>query len=505
MSRPNILLIISDDVGLDMSTGMYPGMIEQLVSQYGPEGFNHPEWQKIDGHPASTPNLDAFAQQGMRFTANWANPFCSPTRASLLTGLNASQTNVATYADALDQGHDSFVRWLSDAGYATAVFGKWHMAGLPGQGDAPDYPGMKPAEAGFDWFQGNMHAALPTFWEWEEHQQDGSMPANQWRTEQPVPRSLPGIAETRNASVVKVAETIDWIRERERVEPDRPWFGWLAFNLSHATANQQPSAMMIPELDLLNEETQAEVRACGGEFGSRNTGDCSGETQFRAMTNALDTLMGHLLGTLDEVDPNTIVIFVGDNGTPMYGRPQLDHIDNMYITRTARGKGTAYEGGALVPLVVRGPGIAPGSVSDEFTHVVDLFPTILEMAGLDVPEQVSSGADGGQTDLFGVSLMPILYGDSSAVRDPDRGFVITESTNLMTGGTKVVGIRNAHYKLVCTDDAGNCEFYDIAADRLEQYPLEQPASCDTSAQLTTSDPAWHFCFLQDAVANRSLL
>ena len=146
--QPNILLVIADDIGVDMTTQMYPGLIEHLQAQYGPDGFDNPDWRKIDGHPTSTPVLNAFARQSMRFTANWANPFCSPTRASLLTGLNTAQTHVATYADALDQSYDSFVTQLGKAGYATGVFGKWHMAGLEGRGQAPDYPGMKPAEAG---------------------------------------------------------------------------------------------------------------------------------------------------------------------------------------------------------------------------------------------------------------------------------------------------------------------------------------------------------------------
>ena len=151
--RPNILLIISDDVGLDVTPGLYPGLTERLMQLYGPQGRNHPDYPQIDGRPASTPVLNRFARQGMVFTDAWAQPYCSPTRASLLTGLFASKTNVLTYADPLSQNHDSFVSRLKDqGGYGTAVFGKWHMAGLPGR--QRDYPGMKPKEAedvSFSW------------------------------------------------------------------------------------------------------------------------------------------------------------------------------------------------------------------------------------------------------------------------------------------------------------------------------------------------------------------
>ncbi|WAT17284.1 sulfatase-like hydrolase/transferase [Aurantiacibacter sp. MUD11] len=495
--RPNILLIISDDVGTDVTSDMFPGLIERLQATYGADGFDHPQAGRIDGHPASTPVLDAFAASGMTFSQTWAQPFCSPTRASILTGLNVRQHGVATYADALDQSHTSFVQALSDAGYATAVFGKWHMAGLPNP-NGEDYPGMKPREAGFDYFSGNMHAALPTFWDWELQVQDAETAPGEWRSSPAPARSLPGVAPTTNAGVVKVAELLDWMEERE-AEPERPWFGWLAFHLSHATIDQDPSAMMIPEADLLDAATRAEVEACGGTYASQDVGQCSGEAQMRFMTNAMDTLIGHVLRA---VPPNTYVIYVGDNGTPMYGRPQLDFIDNMYITREARGKGTAWQGGALVPLAIAGPGIPAGSSNGEISHVADLFPTILQLAGLNVPERVSNGTRGGTTTLAGRSLAPLLFGRAESVRDPQSDVVLTESVNLMTGGTRVVGIRNARYKLVCADDPADCEFFDIAADPLEQYPLATPESCAAGGGRGVE--ASNYCTLRGALAAESI-
>ena len=101
--RPNILLIIMDDVGMDVTTDMYPGLIDDLTKKYGPGGLNHPGFRAINGSPASTPNLDRLAEQGMVFANTWAQPFCSPTRASILTGLFAVKANVLTYADPLAQ------------------------------------------------------------------------------------------------------------------------------------------------------------------------------------------------------------------------------------------------------------------------------------------------------------------------------------------------------------------------------------------------------------------
>jgi len=504
--RPNILLVIADDVGMDATTNMYPGMIAELVKQYGPSGLNHADYRKIDGKPASTPVLDKFARQGMRFTNVWAHPFCSPTRATILTGLYAAKTKVANYADPLSTKHTSFVRALRDeAGYSTAAFGKWHMAGLPGK--PVDYPGMKPKQAGFDLFKGNLHAAITSFWDYEYVVQDAETPADKWRTEPMPTKSLPGIAPTNYAPVVKVADTLEWIRAREAENPQKPWFVWMAFNLSHTTIRQQPSAMAVPNADTLDAKSYAEMKECGGTFGSNTVGNCSGEALNRAMTNSLDTIFGKLLDAVDAIDSNTYVVFVADNGTPMYGRSQLDFIDNMYITRKGRGKGTAFESGARVAMAIRGPKIAANSQAGAFVHVADLFSTILGFAGLTAPKTVSDGAGTGTVPLDAVSLAPVLFKKAKTVRDPNMGYILTETENLMTGGTRMVGVRNATYKVVCTGGANDCLFYNLVKDPLEEYPLAKPESCAGYAggKWTPKDPEWHYCRLTDVVAKESFM
>lgn len=499
---PNILLVIGDDIGLDLGTGMYPGLVQRTARQYGPQGLKHPGAATIAGKPASTPTLDGLARQGVAFSQAWAQPFCSPTRASILTGLFAAKTNVINYTDPLSQHHTSFVQRLKDqAGYSTGLFGKWHLAGMPG--GAVSYPGMKPKEAGFDVFKGNLHAAIKTYWDYDYIEQDATTAPGQWRTGAPPARALPGIAPTTMSGVVQVADALEWIRAQEREQPGKPWLAWVAFNLAHATIVQQPSAMMVPEADTLDAAALAEMRSCGGRFGSMDTGACSGEAVMRAMTNSMDTLIGKLLAGVDALDRNTIVIYLGDNGTPMYGRPQLDFIDNLYITRKGRGKGTAYESGVRVPLAVRGPGVTAGRVRSEPVHVADLFPTILQLAGLVAPAQVSNAQGNGTLAVDGRSLVPLLSGTARPVRDPDQGYLLTESLNLMTNSTRQVAARNARYKTICTEKvtAQSCEFYDLVKDPLEEYPLPRPAHCDAPG--SQRDPSWHYCRLSALIATES--
>jgi arylsulfatase A-like enzyme len=504
--RPNILLVIMDDVGLDVTTDMYPGLINALEKQYGPSGLKNSKAEAIHGRPASTPNLDTFAQKGMVFGNAWVQPFCSPTRASILTGLFAVKANVLTYADPLSQNYTSFVRILKDqGGYSTGIFGKWHLAGLP----ANNYSGMKPKEAGFDIFKGNMHAALNTYWDYDYMEQDDKTAPGEFRTGKPPIKSLPGIAPTTYAPVVQAADALEWISAREKENPNKPWFAWVASNLSHATTSSQPSQMPGPNKDTLDGRTLDEMTTCGAKFGTMDTGKCSGEAVMRAATNSLDTVFGKLLAKVDALDPNTYVIVLGDNGTPMYGRPNLDFIDNMYITIKGRGKGTAYESGARVALAIRGPKIAAGKRSDEYVDAVDLFSTILAFAGLEAPKQVPTGDGKGKQSVDGVSLAPILFNRAKTVRDPNQGYLLTESLNLMTNSTHQVGARNATYKVICNETVKNqdCVFFNLNADPLEEYPLAKPESCADyqNGKWTAKVPEWHFCRLQEVIAKESFL
>jgi arylsulfatase A-like enzyme len=194
----------------------------------------------------------------------------------------------------------------------------------------------------------------------------------------------------------------------------------------------------------------------------------------------------------------------------MYARPNLDFIDNMYLTKTGRGKGTAYESGARVPMAIRGPGIAKNSSSDAWVDTADLFATILDFAGLETPKLVVDSAGTGKIAVDSVSLSPILFRNARATRDADKGYLLTETVNLMTADkTRQAGARNGTYKIVCTNGfaSKDCQFFNLAKDPLEEYPLEKPAGCAdyVAGKWKPAEPKWNYCRLNEVVAKESFM
>jgi arylsulfatase A-like enzyme len=481
--RPNIFLIIADDVGLDVTTNLYANLIEDLLVLYGPSGHDHPNYADIDGRPASLPVLtDRLAQQGIVFSNAWAQPLCSPTRATLVTGLFEEKTRVLAPGDPMSSHHTTFVQLLKESSYSTALFGKWHLGATNSSGNK--ISGVLPKEAGFDLYKGNNGGGLTTFWSYTYHVQDDATTETYVRAETTPSKSLPGIASTTFAPVVKGADAIEWINARQAENPAKPWFVYLSFNEAH-------SPMHVPNADTLDATSLADLGGCGtpGTTGAL----CSHKVRMRAMSNAMDTVIGKVLDAIDALSSDTYVIFIGDNGTDVSTTAGGNCIDNMYLTTTGRGKGSVYESGARVAMAIRGLGIAAGSRSGEFVHVADLFATILTLAGL-TPPATNFSSTGAEVDSDSVSLTPILFGSASTVRDPNEGYILTE---VNWNGLKV-GARNATYKVVCNfnTNPSNCTFYNLATDPLEEYPLTKPGSCPSG---TPSDSAWHYCRLIDVI------
>ena len=432
-SSPNILVIIGDDMG-----------VETLAS-FG-----------VGAQTPKTATLDALAQQGVSFGNMWAQPVCSPTRATILTGRYGFRTGVGAPTGDRDArgampepppvpagvvefgmgagmgggmaGADGGARWgitldeftltqgfaaRPDLGYDKAAIGKWHLADV--RNGWQNHPNL----VGFDHFSGLVRCCVESYFAWV-HLENGEF-------------------STRTGYAVsdKVDDAIEWLGNPS--ERDAPWFLWMAFNTPHTPIHMPPD-------DLLQSDF-SDVFADGAQPDNRR--------YFDAMIEAMDTEIGRLLDHIGpEVLENTYVLFIGVNGTG----------SNVVQApfRTGHAKGSVYNGGIHVPFLVTGPGVARGATSDALVNSTDLFATILEMAGIDVGEVVPAGIK-----LDSVSLFPYLA-------DPDREsirewvYAGAFMTDLGVGSGEFT-MRNDRYKLLV--DEGIEHFFDLQADPYEHNDL----------------------------------
>ena len=434
-AAPNILLIIGDDMG-----------VETLAS-YG-----------LSEQAPATATLDALAGEGVRFTNFWAQPVCSPTRATVITGRYGFRTGIGrpvgsgpmppppgipagSPAESRNEPNPALasdralprpfllleeytlpmaLKAHADPGYATAAFGKWHLAG-EGNGWI-DHPNL----TGFDHFAGLMGGGPESYFAWRKV----------------VNGEVTGTVGY--APQDKVDDAIAWLDERG----DQPWFLWFAFNLAHTPMHMPP-----------REFWQADF----SDVDSSEMPPESWRSAFEAMLEAMDTQIGRLLAALSPaVRDNTYVIFMGDNGTwgPVIGPP----------FRNGRAKGTVYEGGVNVPLIVTGPGVAEDSVSEALVNSTDLFVTIMEMAGMDPGEAVPEEVTHDSVSFFEALSVPAapsrrewIYADEFF-----GGFDGVEGADY--------AMRNDRYKLVRFE--GVEEFYDLREDPYEYENLLEDGLTD---------------------------
>jgi arylsulfatase A-like enzyme len=401
--RPNIVFILADDLGW-RDTGVYGSRF------------------------CETPHIDRLAAGGMRFTRAYAAPLCSPTRASVLTGLHTARHGITgavghveketlepslrtkaqpgrkflepESATRLRLEHVTLAEALRGAGYATGHFGKWHLGRAPYGAAAQGFDTVVPA--GY-WAPGPPGAYLAP-----------------WRFPKPG-EALPGKPgdhiEDRLAT-----EAIAFMRANR----DRPFFlNYWAFSV-HGPWGGKPE---------LIEKYRARVRP----------DDPQKCPTYGAMVQSLDENVGRLAGALGElgIADRTIVVFVSDNGGNMYS--EVGGVPPTSNAPLRAGKATVYEGGTRVPCIVAGPGVArPGTVSDAFVSVEDFFPTLLELAGVPAPAK--------QT-LDGMSFAPVLRGGPGA-REAVYTFFPHDTEK--AGGLPATAVRAGDWKLIrfhCGGDA----------------------------------------------------
>jgi arylsulfatase A-like enzyme len=401
--RPNILLIVLDDQGYGDA------------SCYGAKDLR-------------TPSLDAMAANGIRFTRFRVNPLCAPTRASLLTGQSSLETGMwrgpsqkENVERALHDDLKLLPQYLKDAGYATGIFGKWHLGY-----ESPDLPN----ERGFDEFVGFL---------------GGSHPYVARRNSRIVKDGKPFVTD-KHATDLFADHAEDFIRRHH----DRPFFCYVPFNAVHGPLRgaDRPADSAKPEWLAKYENLEPNRR------------------DYCAVLGHADDRIGKLIELLRELEVyrNTLVICVSDNGG----------MTDKYPGNNGpfRGdKGSTYEGGLRVPAVMSWPAvIPPGSVSNADAVHFDIFSTALGAAGLAIP------ATNGKHPVHGISLLEHLRsGGRTAVPDRHLFWDLYGKMAAIHGNWKIVGeIDNHHGKwdrALEQIEQEQFALYDLETDIAEQQDV----------------------------------
>ncbi len=380
---PNILFIISDDLGLDASN-QFP--------------------RTLDG--PTTPVLDSLANSGLVFDNAWAMPSCAPTRATLLTGEFGITNGVPATPGRLDLGAQILQRVIEEnTDYATAVFGKWHLA----QGNTePNHPN----DLGVGHYAGNLAGNVGNYFNWD--------------------LTTNGVVsvETEYNTTKLTSLAIDWINQQTT-----PWFAWMAYIAPHSPFHLPPENLQSSGLPGGQADINANERA-----------------YFLAAIEAMDAEIGRLIDSLpDDQRDNTVVIYMGDNGTPR-------SIIDTRVFATTHAKSSLYQGGVGIPMTVWGAGVTrAGERENALVNTTDLFATVTELTGITVPAPATSQS------------FAALLSDANA---PSRSHNYTqiEANNAPGWAT-----RNDRYKLIVFN-SGAEELYDLNNDPDEANNLRNDAS-----------------------------
>ena len=393
--RPNILLILTDDHG------------------YGDVSAYHQS-------DVRTPNIDSIGKEGMLFTSMRANcTVCSPSRAALLTGRYPDRVGVPgvirTYPKDswgwLDPKTPTIANELKKAGYHTAIIGKWHL-GL----ESPNTP----RERGFDYFHGFLGDMMDSY---TTHLREGN---NYMRLNETT------INPKGHATDLFSDWAVEYLQERARTK-DQPFFLYLAFNAPHFPI--EPPA-----------EWLAGVKKRTPQLTEKRAKNV-------AFVEHLDDRIGRVLLSLKKngFEQNTLVVFTADNGG------SLPHGQNNDPWRG--GKQDHYDGGLRVPFMVRWPAqIQAGSRSAYAGQNFDLFPTFLELAGVQPAD-----------DLNAISLAPILKGLTIAA-GRELYFVRREGGPAY-GGKSYEALIRGDWKLLQNDPFKPFELYNLKDDPQEKINL----------------------------------
>lgn len=403
--KPNFVLILADDLG------------------YADLGFQ-------GAKDIPTPNIDRLAQTGIVFTnAYVSHPFCSPTRAGLMTGRyqqrfgheNNPIYDRSNEIAGLPTDQVTMAQVLRDAGYATCVTGKWHL------GAAPKFHPMKRGFSEMFGFLGGGHDYFKQ--ELTGNPREYLIPIERDGKPVPEPEYLTDALSREGAAFIR----------RHR---GHPFFLYLAYNTPHTPI--QPAGHHYERVKHIADEKRR---------------------GYAAMVVALDEGVGKVLTALSEnkLDENTLVVFLSDNGGPI-------NVTASHNTPLREGKGTVYEGGIRVPFVMRWTGTLPPGQYHQPAISLDFLPTFASLAGAKAP----ANADGAD-------LMPYLRGSKKGSPHPQLFW--------RAGGGVSYAIREGRFKLV-RQGGGPEQLFDLEADISETKDISD-SKPEVMKRLRAAYAAWN--------------
>ena len=385
VNDPNIVVIMADDAGYE------------VFSPYGSTQY-------------STPRLSEIASQGARFDNAFAKPLCTPSRIAIMTG----KSNVRSYNDWITMARSTYTfgDLFSDAGYATAIAGKWQLHGKPW-----GFYSTKQAGEGFD-----------SYCLWDTFLTGGETTSRYW---DPTVECDGSLIET-DAEDYGPDIFVDFLLDFMETNQRRPFFAYYPMVLPHQPFVEPPDA------------------SCGPE-------ESIPQCPYEKMVTRVDHNVGQIydkLQTLGLLD-NTLLLFTADNGTP---RSIVSELDGETIYG---GKSMTTDGGTRVPLIAHVPGQSEGRVVDDLVDVVDILPTAADAAGIELPSDHT---------FDGVSFWEQLQGNAGAPREWIYTYYWPQpykrNQNKPAFHPEIAYARDKVYKLYSTG-----ELFNTAEDRLELYPL----------------------------------
>lgn len=344
--KPNIILIMADDVGWE------------AFGCYGAEDYQ-------------TPNIDALAAKGVRFAHCYSTPICTPSRVQIMTGQYSFRNY--THFGYLNPENKTFGHLMQDAGYKTAIAGKWQLNGL--YNNLPGYDdNTRPNKAGFDeyclWQLTQVAGKGERFWSpLLEH--NGKV-----------------LSAKENEGRYGPDILCDFICDFMERNKEKPFFAYYPMVLVHDP--------FVPTPETIGDAPRTQAA---------NKRNKNKKANFQAMVNYMDKLVGRIVAKTEElgIAENTIIIFTADNGT----HPSITSQWNGQPIKG--GKGGLKDMGTHVPLVAYWKNHSPnGKVLDDLVDFTDLYPTLAEAAGIEL---------GKNDPIDGTSFLPQLCGEKGNPRD----------------------------------------------------------------------------------------